>query len=220
MNVLDLLVEHKALGAKFIAVLDELVDIKTSASIKDAVAKERHPSSVARKLVRPGDNLLREGHLFVSCAEVESVCDELELSKEHREFIDFALPIENYNVILDDGDSRTPGYVTSLTGTFRGLGQFSRSTWRSVVGKPFPLVADTRLSIKAMCDLYDDSKRHFAASGGQNFDAKVAYLYHNQGAGSAVKFLQTGQLVYPKQSTRALDVFTEITMDGRNYGFV
>jgi hypothetical protein len=106
---------------------------------------------------------------------------------------------------------------TSLTGMFRGLGQFARSTWNSVrkevrhrdntipdwaVGVHDPLI-----SLKMVAFLYASNKRVFNKHFPEGvYSDEIAYLYHQQGASAARKFLVSGNLVYPGQSKKSLAV--------------
>jgi hypothetical protein len=92
-------------------------------------------------------------------------------------------------------------------GTFKGLGQFNSATWESVVPYPFADVVSHARSAEAVCRLYLANKATHASVFSSPFTDNIAYLYHNQGAGSARRYLDTGNLTFPKQSELALAIF-------------
>lgn len=100
------------------------------------------------------------------------------------------------------------GIEVEYAGTFRGLGQFNRRTWNSVMDVPFSEVTDHNQSATATARLYNANKVSFlnVFPGGEYTNA-IAYLYHNQGAGAASSYLKTGKIRWPKQSKHALNTF-------------
>lgn len=115
------------------------------------------------------------------------------------------------SVALENIRDDRGGYRTTLTGTFRGLGQFNQVTWNGVsklgdIGN-WPTSAEPNHtgSVKAMCLLYLDNKRAFLAQFPKGrYTDEVAYLYHNQGSYGATSYLRTGILLAPEQSSQAL----------------
>lgn len=102
----------------------------------------------------------------------------------------------------------TGGIEVEYEGTFRGIGQFNAKTWNSVMDVPFSEVTNHTQSAIATARLYKANKVSFlnAFPSGKYTD-EIAYLYHNQGASSATRYLRYGLLRYPKQSRHALNTF-------------
>jgi hypothetical protein len=73
-------------------------------------------------------------------------------------------------------------------------------------------LADSSMLAAAL--LYEENKRVFEAQFPHaNYTDEIAYLYHQQGSTSARTFLETGVLLYPKQSKKSLDLFSQVKMD-------
>ncbi|WP_202630570.1 hypothetical protein, partial [Deinococcus alpinitundrae] len=93
----------------------------------------------------------------------------------------FLIPIENFVV--------AGGFETTVSGSFRGLGQFNRQTWDGLrrLGRNLPAFeegsAQLNASLYAIGFLYLENKRAYEASfKGRVLTHEIAYLYHNQGA--------------------------------------
>jgi hypothetical protein len=126
------------------------------------------------------------------------------------DFLMLTLELENFKSA--DGT----GYSVEFEGTFRGLGQFDKATWDAVMPNvSFERVCDTSLSLTAIATLYLSNKATFVRQGNNPllYSIGIAYLYHNQGAGSANLFLRTGMLVFPDQSRAAVDLFFKTRID-------
>jgi len=112
--------------------------------------------------------------------------------------------LENYGTKLLDG------FIVETAGKYRGLGQFDKKTWDSVMSPvSFDSVSSTYDSLLAIARLYERNKRSFVVQGNDLnlYSNGVAYLYHNQGATSAHLYLESGRLVYPQQSLKAKRLF-------------
>lgn len=105
--------------------------------------------------------------------------------------------------------------TTTLTGKYRGLGQFDSSTWAAVSPHPYDRAAEVYPGLLATARLYTANKDTFRRGVGGVFTDAIAYLYHNQGAGNAKRYLLTGDLKYPAQSAQAKRIFNSI---GGSYG--
>lgn len=113
-----------------------------------------------------------------------------------------------YETFLHENVPANGGVNVEFQGTFRGLGQFNERTWRSVMTAPWVQVSNHSLSALATARLYLDNKKSFLRRFKDGvFTDEIAYLYHNQGASAAAKFLETGKVKYPKQSGKALRTF-------------
>lgn len=130
------------------------------------------------------------------------------------------IPASYLALTLSLENRSTPtSYETTRTGTYRGLGQFSRTTWRALVDMypnadlgPYDFGSvDMERSIRAVALLYRANRitfrRHFP---GLPFSDEIGYLYHQQGAGGAYSFLRTGQLRYPRQSGKSVAMFNQL----------
>lgn len=102
------------------------------------------------------------------------------------------------------------GYLIETAGKYRGLGQFDRVTWNAVTSEPFNRAGDVASDLRAIAQLYLANKQTFRNEfGPREFTDRIAYLYHNQGAGAAAQYLRTGKLRFSKQSDVALAVFRD-----------
>lgn len=117
----------------------------------------------------------------------------------------FLMPIENFVV--------AGGIETTVSGSFRGLGQFNRQTWDGLrrLGRNLPQyeegTSQLNASLYAIGFLYLENKKAYESTfKGRVFTNEIAYLYHNQGAPAAGQYLTSGKLVYPKQSNSAVAV--------------
>jgi hypothetical protein len=99
--------------------------------------------------------------------------------------------------------------IVEFDGTFKGIGQFNRPTFEAVSTSPWSQVKDHSTSLEAVGQLYLANKKSFQVNRTADFEYtdEIAYLFHNQGAGAASSFLDSGKLKYPKQSRKALAVF-------------
>lgn len=98
------------------------------------------------------------------------------------------------------------GILVDNLGKHRGLGQFDRATWKSVTRQPWSKVADPASGVDALAKLYNLNRKSFEVQfQSDNYTLETAYLYHNQGASSAARFLKSGSLVYPEQSPDAVE---------------
>lgn len=120
-------------------------------------------------------------------------------------YYQFLIPIENFVV--------AGGFETTVSGSFRGLGQFNRQTWDGLrrLGRNLPAFEEgssqLNASLYAIGFLYLENKKAYEGSfKGRVFTNEIAYLYHNQGAPAAEQYLTSGRLVYPKQSANAVAV--------------
>jgi hypothetical protein len=98
------------------------------------------------------------------------------------------------------------GVLIDSIGKHRGLGQFDQPTWKSTMRVDWSKVVDPALGVEGIAKLYlKNEKSHSIHFPSIPYTLETAYLYHNQGASSAKRFLQSGDLVYPKQSHEAVD---------------
>lgn len=87
-----------------------------------------------------------------------------------------------------------------------GIGQFDEPTWESVSTLDYSAAKEIVPSMYAIANLYHANAKSYLVKRKKNvpFTKEIAYLYHNQGAGSAYKYLATGEIVHPKQSAKAI----------------
>lgn len=144
---------------------------------------------------------------------ISAVDEELSLSTLEREYIHLVLRHENFR----KGES----FIMNDRGTFRGLGQFNRKTWENlkkirpsnqVIGQYDVNVCTPFYDICAIVLLARDNvavfKRQFNTS---NFPNKeIMYLYHNQGAGHARRYLRGTGTLEGNQSLAAKKLFASI----------
>lgn len=143
-----------------------------------------------------------------------SVVREFGKPSWYQDVIMYILDHENIPQMVDG----KPGYFVEMAYPFRGLGQFSDVTWKSLtrlapdlVPRGTSAIGNPLSDIKAIVALIDDSIAvHKRTWGFGVKDAKIIYLYHQQGAGGAEHFLTTGSLVEPVQSKRSIAAFKEI----------
>jgi hypothetical protein len=126
-------------------------------------------------------------------------------------FLELMLAHENY--------VHTNGYDAGMSGNYRGLAQIGKETWDSIkrANKAIVLkwweegVTDATQSMIAAGLLYRANKtdflRHYPA---RKFSDEIAYLFHQQGSSSALKFLDKGVLLYPYQSAKSLTLFEDL----------
>lgn len=112
-----------------------------------------------------------------------------------------------WEVVKQENPHITGYYMVEFSGTFRGVGQFNKTTWASVTDAPWSDVNKTAVSLDAVAKLAKANKQYYDSYFTGPFTPEVAYLYHNQGAPAATEFLQTGRLRYPDQSSKALALF-------------
>lgn len=155
----------------------------------------------------PESTPVTSGRVFVSNEAVNSaVASAVSITSAPVSYLRAVIERENFRV--------SGGYETTLSGNFRGLGQFNAATWNGIRSQTVSLpsyelgVKDPVASVLATAYLYMDNKRQFDnAFPRKRFTDEIAYLYHNQGGPAAASFLRTGTLVYPKQSAKALATF-------------
>lgn len=100
------------------------------------------------------------------------------------------------------------GWYLDRDGKYQGLGQFDRATWKAVSDSPDSQRVEVIPSLRAIAKLYLSNRSVFIRQFPfGEFTPEIAYLYHNQGAGSAKSYLTTGVLRYPHQSDHALRLF-------------
>lgn len=112
------------------------------------------------------------------------------------------------SLVILENTMKDGNYIVEHEGTHRGLGQFDRPTWKAVMNEPFFNSVLPSKSMEAISRLYAKNKDSYLAKfpDGEYTD-EIAYLYHNQGAPAAAVFLETGNLVYPMQSKKAITLF-------------
>lgn len=157
----------------------------------------------AQPAVQPSDRV------FVPQAELDAAVAAASKRFPGTEaFLRLMITLENYPA---------PGGVyTSYAGTFKGVPQFSSSTWNLGI-KQFPEVGgyeNVRDVNKAVLlaawyaadheRAYSRYKRRTGAPG--EYSPEIAYLYHQQGQPDAETYLRTGRVVNPKQSSKSLAV--------------
>lgn len=121
------------------------------------------------------------------------------------------VPASYLKLVLELENHKLPGYYFTFTKSsskYIGLGQFSRSTWASLMPEYAidDYASDSYVALIAIARYYLDNKNQLksvAAAGG--YTDRVAYLAHQQGAAGAKYYLRTGTLKYPKQSKKSLD---------------
>lgn len=192
----------RALGKPVAA--DGVIGPRTDAAISSLTGQDR--ALVESLKARVAKSSQRPGWMFVSYATARNAVDAAHAETgAPLSYLAKILPIENVEV--------QGGYETTTSGTFRGLGQFNEQTWNGLrrLGHPLPPFSEGAVkpdvAMKAVGYLYKENRRsHVASFPGSEFTDELGYLYHNQGAPAAQRYLRTGQLVYPKQSEHALSV--------------
>jgi hypothetical protein len=106
-------------------------------------------------------------------------------------------------------------YVKS-SASFKGIAQFNEKTWSALTSLPFSLAEDPKTALRAAVKLYKANRSFHTNHSTLPFTDDIAYLYHNQGASSALDYLKHGRLVYPKQSVAAVDLFSNINRGAKN----
>lgn len=176
------------------ALTEFLRSAEASAAVVDSV-----PRSVERTV--PGD----AAYLL---ADVLSTVEKIAPSGVPKSYLRKMLFLENFTSDQEIG--------TTVTGYYRGLGQFSRRTWNDI-RREFKLehdlpswelgTQDPVVSLLMAGYLYLSNAAVFGRQfPGQIFTDEIAYLYHQQGATAAKRFLLKGNLVYPNQSKKSLVV--------------
>lgn len=104
------------------------------------------------------------------------------------------------------------GLITEMAGTYRGWGQFAESTWNEVMpGVPWSQCGDIHAGLIAIARYYKQNRTQFLKKYPQAaFTDDIGILCHNQGAGGALHFVKNGYLLYPKQSTKLLQVAARV----------
>lgn len=106
------------------------------------------------------------------------------------------------NVVTSDGS-----FIIEHAGTFRGIAQFNKVTWEAVMPKGTfeSLSANPVTSLVAAIKLWYANKKSFRAEfGSKSYSPSVGYLYHNQGASQAAKYLKSGRMTPVLQSQSAV----------------
>lgn len=147
--------------------------------------------------------------VFVSQAELDrGIAAAVKRFPDTEAFLRLMLTLENYPA---------PGGVyTSYAGKFKGVAQFSETTWDlgrrqfPEVG-PYENVRDVGISLLLAAWYATDHKAAYGRlkrAGGVsgNYSPEIAYLYHQQGSSAAETYLRTGKVVYPKQSSKSIAV--------------
>lgn len=155
----------------------------------------------------------------ISVDKLDDLLDSSTESKTERFMLKMIFDHENYSFYREGKKF----YSIEREGTYRGLGQFSESTWKLLfshgLSEPYTTVGTPSIDVKATLLLLRDSayfhKRNF---GEKLVDGNIAYLYHNQGAPGAAHFLRTGTLLEPGQSEKALETFSKIETGDEVYG--
>ncbi|ABI20408.1 P5a [Pseudomonas phage phi6] len=191
----------RALGQKVRA--DGVVGSETRAAL-DALPENQKKAIVELQALLPKAQSVGNSRVRFTTAEVDSAVPRISQKiGVPASYYQFLIPIENFVV--------AGGFETTVSGSFRGLGQFNRQTWDGLrrLGRNLPAFeegsAQLNASLYAIGFLYLENKRAYEASfKGRVFTHEIAYLYHNQGAPAAEQYLTSGRLVYPKQSEAAV----------------
>ena len=153
-----------------------------------------------RRLVKSlADRLSIQIPSILSWTEVSNLIQEAaQRHKVPKLFLQRTIMIENV--------TSAQGVLIDTLGKHRGLGQFDQPTWKAVTCKPWTRVSDPRDSVNAIAKLYLMNEKSFRSTfPSGSYTLETAYLYHNQGAKSAERFLKEGELVYPNQSPEAVE---------------
>lgn len=112
------------------------------------------------------------------------------------------------------------GVFTTFDSTFKGIAQFAQTTWNlgskrlPEVG-PFDNVHDTAKSMLLAAWYFMDHQSIYEAFRRKRglstpYNAELGYLYHQQGAVAAERFLVSGTLMYPGQSSASVAMLTSL----------
>lgn len=193
----------RALGKNVQA--DGLLGNQTRSAISSLSGQERQILTTLQNQL-PNRRSTVPGRIFFTSKELADGIGRVSSEQSvPNSFLADMVELENYVV---------PGGVeTTTTGNFRGLGQFNRTTWDALIRlganlPPWERGVTTVLdSLRAAAYLWKENRRAYLQQNpGRIFTDEIAYLYHNQGAPAAVRFLRTGKLVYPDQSDKAVRV--------------
>lgn len=145
---------------------------------------------------------------------VERVVEQLKLDPSLVSTVKRIIDFESPKTIID-GEKFIE---IEMAYPYRGLGQFSDTTWDSLV-KLYPdilpwghqMIGVPEADIRAiLASILDSKKYHKRKFGVDLTDDVTIYLYHNQGANGAKHYLLTGSLLWPDQSKAAVSAFKEI----------
>lgn len=157
------------------------------------------------------------GGTIISRADILSgyamLTETIGLTDLEKEYVEFTIDKENYHAQPD-------GFILSVSGKFRGLGQFMRKTWNDLIPL-FPNVSFIKYSegvgsvyydLLAIVLLYRSNERTFKNQFGVgNFpNWEIAYLYHQQGATQGANYLRGDPLKWNGQSDETLAMFKAI----------
>jgi hypothetical protein len=173
--------------------VDGIFGSKSALAVSNLVPQDR-------RLVKSlADRLSVDLPEIISWDQVNSLV--VQASRKHnvpKLYLQRALMIENV--------TSPRGILIDNLGKHRGLGQFDEPTWKSVTKLPWSKVSDPASGVNALAQLYNMNRKNFNMQfKSDNYTLETAYLYHNQGASSAAKFLKSGSLVHPAQSAEALE---------------
>lgn len=177
--------------------VDGIIGLRTASRIRGLATRDTMVvQSFAEKVLS-----YKEPQLLSSDSVSELISEVSSGNSEYEQYLELMVELEN---------KITPqGVFVEYAGTFKGIAQFNRETWVSLGGPSFEEVVDTKVSLQQALKLYLDNQSSFRTifGPGPKYTKEIAYLYHNQGASSAARFLDVGVLTYPGQSNHALMVF-------------
>lgn len=119
------------------------------------------------------------------------------------------------------GESSLVSFVLNLEkghsdviGKHRGPFQFDKVTWDALDTGSIKYSWSSNVNSRDISTLFfnrliSSNKGIHIAWSTAPFTNEIAYLYHNQGASAAREYLETGKLVFPKQSRDALNTFAQ-----------
>lgn len=127
---------------------------------------------------------------------------------QESEYLWFALNHENYTSMRGSEKTYHIEVGPKDGDSFRGLGQFGAPAWGDVMSESYDLVGTPSLDVLATVRLYRRNKRiHVREFPNVPYTKEIAYLYHNQGPGGAIHYLESSSLMFPGQSDAAVVTF-------------
>lgn len=134
---------------------------------------------------------------------------------------EFGSPVEEFLRLLIRMENRPApgGVLTKFDQTYKGVAQFGAPTWElgTAAGKypkagSYENVRDTTTSLKLAAWFFLDNGRIYDAyrrrrGMAARYDARLGYLFHQQGSPAAITFLDSGKLEYPAQSAESIALF-------------
>lgn len=127
---------------------------------------------------------------------------------------------ENDPFAIDDAKAREylefvaelEGGTGDVDGPYIGPFQFGKAAWSESSSAPYwPGALYYDVAARAALNyMYLNRNRFMRSFPNREFTKEIGYLYHNQGPTGAAHFLRTGELKWPKQSRKALEVFSSI----------